>query len=126
MEAPETFWNFRNASIMASGSSTPSMYLRASRVAWTSNLLSVWDPRSAQEENGGLEAVLDADGAVGPENGLHEKLLEAAGLRLRDDEKADAKHNAGQAHEHRPALGREEPEGDAEIGRHCGPAPGGD
>src|SRR6478609_2346015 len=44
VDTPVTFWNLRKASIMASGSSTPSMYLRPSRGIATSNLLSVWAP----------------------------------------------------------------------------------
>src|SRR5688572_21752326 len=67
-------------------------------------------------ENCVLEPVFDPDCAVGPENRPDEEFLKAARLRLSDDEKAHAEDDAGEAHQHRTALGRQKAEGDAEVG----------
>ena len=69
--------------------------------------------------HGGLYPVFDTDHAVHTEDGLDEITLETGGLRLGDDEKRDAKHDAGEAHEHGTLAVREETEGDLKVGRHA-------
>ena len=76
--------------------------------------------RAHHRAEAGLEPVLEANGAVGANDGFDEKPLESAGRRLGDDEKAHAKDDAGQAHHHGPLFRRQEAERDAEVLGHPG------
>jgi hypothetical protein len=62
--------------------------------------------------------VLNTDGAIRAQDGFYEKTLESGSRRLRDDEEANTEHNAGQAHQHGPLFGRQEPKCDLQIGWH--------
>ena len=65
-----------------------------------------------------LDAILDTHRAIGAEERLHEKFLEAARRRLRDDKQANPQHRAGQAHQHGPFFRCEKTESDTKIRRH--------
>lgn len=66
----------------------------------------------------GLQFVLDENRALRAQDGVDEKLLEAAGGRLRHDKKPHPQDDAGQAHHHGPLFGGQKSERDGEIRRH--------
>jgi hypothetical protein len=72
-------------------------------------------PGRGHGKDGILELVLDPNGSIGAEDRMNEELLKAAGLCLRNDEEADAKNDAREAHQHGSFARRQEAKSNAKI-----------